>query len=122
MTTSDGSSSETEYDSILSKLDALLHKHQGKSQSPAGRDGNIESLHNIIPGGIPTADILGSASNIPTLTEAVMLTSGMLSSQSDVTAILAQIVDSALKDAGTALDPEARKALVQALESRLFGL
>jgi hypothetical protein len=122
MTTSDGSSSETEYDNILSKLDALLHKHQGESQSPAGRDGNIESLHNIIPGGIPTADILGSASNIPTLTEAVMLTSGMLSSQSDVTAILAQIVNSALKDAGTALDPEARKALVQALESRLFGL
>lgn len=122
MTTDDGPSSETEYDSILNKLDALLHKHQGKPQSPAGRDGNVESLHNIIPGGIPTADTLGAAGNIPTLTEAVMLTSGMLSSQSGITAILAQIVDSALKDAGTTLDADARKALVEALESRLFGL
>mgnify|MGYP001332610912 CR=1 FL=1 len=69
MTTDDGPSSETEYDSILNKLDALLHKHQGKPQSPAGRE-----------------------------------------------------VESPLKDAGTALDPEARKALVQALEARLFGL
>lgn len=120
MTTDDGPSSETEYDSILNKLDALLHKHQGKPQSPAGRE--VESLHNIIPGGIPTADTLGAAGNIPTLTEAVMLTSGMLSSQSGITAILAQIVDSALKDAGTTLDPDARKALVEALESRLFGL
>jgi hypothetical protein len=46
----------------------------------------------------------------------------MLSSQSDITAILTQIVDSALKDAGTALSSDARKALVLALESRLFGL
>ena len=121
MTTHDGSSSETEYDSILNKLDALLRRHQGKPQSAAG-DGNDEFLHNVIPGGIPAADASGSASNIPTLTEAVILTSGMLSSQSDITAILAQIVDSALKDAGAALSTDARKALVQALESRLFGL
>jgi hypothetical protein len=122
MTTHNGSSSETEYDNILNKLDALLHKHQGKSQPLAGGDGNAESLHNIIPGGIPATDVSGSASNIPTLTEAVILTSGMLSSQSDITAILSQIVDSALRDAGTSLNADAHKALVQALESRLFGL
>lgn len=122
MTIHNGSSSETEYDSILNKLDALLHKHQGKSQPLAGGDGNAEPLHNVIPGGIPAGDASGSTRNIPTLTEAVILTSGMLSSQSDITAILTQIVDSALKDAGTALSADARKALVLALESRLFGL
>jgi hypothetical protein len=122
MTTHNRSSSETEYDNILNKLDALLRKHQGNAQPLAGGDGNAEPLHNVIPGGIPAGDASGSTNNIPTLTEAVILTSGMLSSQSDITAILAQIVDSALKDAGTTLNADARKALVQTLESRLFGL
>ena len=122
MTTNNGSSLETEYDNILNKLDALLRKHQDKPQPPAEGGAGAEFLHNVIPGGIPPGKASGSDGNIPTVTEAVILTPGMLSSQSDITAILAQIVDSALKDAGTVLNPDARTALVQALESRLFGL
>lgn len=122
MTTNDSPSSESEYDNILGKLDALLRKHQDKPQLSPGMDSGAELVPNIIPGGIPSGTASSASSNIPTLTEAVMLTSGMLSSQSDVASMLAQIVDSALKDAGTVLNPNARAALIQALESRLFGL
>jgi hypothetical protein len=46
----------------------------------------------------------------------------MLSPQSDVTLLLEQVLDSALRDAGADLEAGARKTLVQALESHLFGL
>ena len=122
MTTNDGPSSETEYDNILGKLDALLRKHQDKPQLSPWMDNSAEPIPNIIPGGIPSGTASSASNDIPTLTEAVMFTPGMLSSQSDVTSMLAQIVDSSLKDAGAPLNANARAALVQALESRLFGL
>ncbi|HEX8873065.1 MAG TPA: hypothetical protein VF780_00440, partial [Nitrosospira sp.] len=65
---------------------------------------------------------LTASDNIPTLTETVHITPAMLSPQSDITSLLGQILDSALQDAGVDLDAAARKALIQALECRLFGL
>jgi hypothetical protein len=52
----------------------------------------------------------------------VYLAPEMLSPQPDVTSLLAQILDSALGDAEVDLNADVRKILVQALESRLFGL
>jgi hypothetical protein len=46
----------------------------------------------------------------------------MLSPQSDITLLLEQVLDSALRDAKVDLEAEARKTLVQALELHLFGL
>jgi hypothetical protein len=110
MTSSNETSPEADYDTILQKLDTLLRKHQGNSSAPTGANGTGEE---------PS---LTAADNIPTLTETVSLPSAMLSPQSDITSLLEQILDSALKDAGADLTAGARTALVQALECRLFGL
>lgn len=112
MTSSNETSPEADYDTILQKLDTLLRKHQGNSSAPTG-------ANDTTSGEEPS---LTAADNIPTLTETVSLPSAMLSPQSDITSLLEQILDSALKDAGTDLTAGARTALVQALECRLFGL
>jgi hypothetical protein len=112
MISSNETSPEADYDAILQKLDTLLRKHQGNSSAPTGANGTTS-------GEEPS---LTAADNIPTLTETVSLPSAMLSPQSDITSLLEQILDSALKDAGTDLTAGARTALVQALECRLFGL
>lgn len=114
-------SSETDYDEILSRLDALLHKHEG--DPPALAEADTTASFSIPPPGIGAEQAsLTAADNIPTLTETVLLTPSMLSPYSDVTSLLEQILDSALRDAGLDLDAKARIALVQALEHRLFGL
>ena len=112
MTSSNEASSEADYDAILHKLDALLRKHQGKPSTLA------EAETAVASGQVS----LTAADSIPTLTETVFLTPTMLSPQSDITSLLEQILDSALKDAGVDLTAGARTALVQALECRLFGL
>lgn len=119
---------EPEYDEILRKLDALLRKHQGRSPAPAQAEADSEP--DSLPGSFPGAasgraplDATSSApDDIPTLTEIVQVTPAMLSPQSDITLLLGQVVDSALSDAGVDLEAGARKTLVQALESHLFGL
>lgn len=120
MTNSDEDSSDADYDEILSKLDALLHKHQD-TPSALAKAHTAASLPIFTPGIRLEQTPLTSADNIPTLTETVHLTPTMLSPQSDVTSLLAQILDSALKDAGVELDAGARETVVQALECRLFG-
>ncbi|MEO7320777.1 MAG: hypothetical protein ABIW02_03960 [Nitrosospira sp.] len=100
-------SSEADYDEILKKLDALLHKHQGMPSARAEAG---------------DAAVAPAPDNIPMLTEIVLLPPTMLSPQADITSLLEQIVDSALRDAGADLATGARAALVQALECRLFGL
>jgi hypothetical protein len=52
----------------------------------------------------------------------VYLAPQMLSPQPDITSLLEQILDAALGDAEVDLNADAKKILVQALESRLFGL
>ncbi|MDN5751888.1 MAG: hypothetical protein L0H15_01220 [Nitrosospira sp.] len=121
MTNSDEDSANADYDEILRKLDALLHKHQDKSSASA-KTHDAAPLPVITPGIAVEQPSLTSADNIPTLTETVHLTPTMLSPQSDVTSLLGQILDSALKDSGAELDAGAREALIQALECRLFGL
>ena len=114
-------SSEVEYDEILRKLDSLLLRHQGKP-SVSARTGASDPQPSPTVGGRSAQTALAAADNIPTLTEMVYLTPAMLSPSGDITSLIAQIVDSALKDAGTELEAGARGALVRSLESRLFGL
>ncbi len=105
----DEASPATDYDQILRKLEDLMRKHRHKPS---------ETVR------VRTQDQSGSlsADTIPTLTEAIDLAPSALSPQSDITALLKQILDAALKDAGAELDTDARAALVRSLESRLFGL
>ncbi|HTJ55265.1 MAG TPA: hypothetical protein VL380_07595 [Nitrosospira sp.] len=118
MTNGDDASQEAKYDEIVSKLEALLQKHKGKAPSATAAVGARGYLTTIAG----AVDARSAASdNIPTLTETVHIAPAMLSPHSDITSLLGQILDSALKDAGVDLDAAARKALVQALESQLFG-
>jgi hypothetical protein len=120
MTNSNETSSAADYDEILSRLDALLHKHESKA--PALTEaGNTAPSFSISPD-IAAEQTSLTADSIPTLTETVLLTPSMLSPHSDITSLLEQILDSALKDVGLDLDAKARIALVQALERSLFGL
>lgn len=121
MTNSNEISSEADYDEILIKLDALLCKHEGKPPALSEADNTAASLPVSTPAVAPEQTSLTAADNIPVLTETVLLTPSMLSPQSDITSLLEQILDSALRDAGLDLDTRARTALVQALEHRLFG-
>jgi hypothetical protein len=114
-------SPEAEYDEILRKLDSLLLRHQGKPSVSARTGANEPQPSPTVAGG-SAQTALTAADNIPTLTEMVYLTPAMLSPSGDITSLIAQIVDSALKDAGTELEAGARGALVRSLESRLFGL
>jgi hypothetical protein len=122
-TNGDDASPEAKYDEIVSKLEALLQKHKGGSFAPITKtkteNGGARGYSASIQGGADES--LTTSDNIPTLTETVHIAPGMLSPQSDITSLLAQIVDSALKDAGVNLDVNAQKALVQALETQLFG-
>lgn len=124
MTNSSDETSAEEYDAILRKLDMLLRKHQGASLASAlgkaGADADSRSIS--LSRAAPEQISLTAADNIPTLTEIVQPAPLMLSPYSDRAALLEQILDSALNDANVELSSEARKTLVQALESRLFGL
>ena len=106
-----------------SKLDALLRKHQGKPASASVEaDGKAEAFHSAAHGTASEQVSLTAVDDIPTLTETVYLAPTMLSPQPDITSLLEQILDSALKDAEVDLNAGARKDMVQALECRLFGL
>jgi DNA-binding response OmpR family regulator len=121
MTNNSDTSPETNYNEILEKLDALLRKHQSKP--PASDEAHANATFPDLTLRTASEEFsLTAADNIPTLTEAVFFPSAMLSPQSDITSLLEQILDSALKDAGVDLDTGARNALIQALECRLFGL
>lgn len=121
MTNSSETSPETDYNEILEKLDALLRKHQGKPPALNEAHANTTSPDLILRTASEEPS-LTATDNIPTLTEAVFFPSTTLSPQSDITSLLEQILDSALRDAGVELDTGARNALIQALECRLFGL
>lgn len=121
---SDETTPEADYNEILSKLEALLRKHQGNPSASASveTDGKAEAFHIAAHGTALEQRSLIAVDEIPTLTEMVYLAPEMLSPQPDITSLLAQILDSALGDAEVDLNADARKILVQALESRLFGL
>ncbi|SEA33938.1 hypothetical protein [Nitrosospira multiformis] len=128
--------SQDEYDKILRKLEILLSRHQDVSSTPlAGSDSHlaagsprlsatatkraqaedIPTLTEVAAGPSP------SDANIPTLTE-VMHSAPSTLSPADITVLLEKILDEALNESGNALNPKARKALIQALKSHLFGL
>jgi hypothetical protein len=118
MTNGDDASQEARYDEIVNKLEALLQKHKGKA--PGATGGGAKGYLTTLAGAAGARSI--ASDDIPTLTETVHIAPTLLSPQSDITSLLGQILDSALKDAGVDLEVAARKALVQALESQLFGL
>lgn len=124
MTNSSDETSAEEYDAILRKLDMLLRKHQGASLASAldKASAAADSRPISFSGAASEQISLTAADNIPTLTEVVQLAPSMLLPYSDIAALLEQILDSALNDANVELSSEARKTLVQALGSRLFGL
>ena len=121
---SDETTPEADYNEILSKLEALLRKHQGNSSASASveMDDKAEAFHSTAHGTASEQGSLIAVDEIPTLTEMVYLAPQMLLPQPDITSLLEQILDAALGDAEVDLNADARKTLVQALESRLFGL
>jgi hypothetical protein len=117
---------EADYNEILSKLEALLRKHQGNASAPvpasAETDNKAGSFHIAAHGIASEQTSLMAADDIPTLTEMLYVPAEMLSPQPDIALLLEQILDAALGDAEVDLNAEARKKLIQALQSRLFGL
>ena len=121
---SDETTPEADYNEILSKLEALLRKHQGNPSASASveTDGKAEAFHSTAHGTALEQKPLIAVDEIPTLTEIVYLAPETLSPQPDITSLLEQMLDAALGDAKADLHANARKILVQSLESRLFGL
>jgi hypothetical protein len=135
MTNSNGTKQD-EYDEILRKLEILLSRHQSISSPPlADSDGRMADGSSRLSGiatkqaradDIPTLTEVAarqspSGVSIPTLTEVVHATPSKLS-PIDITALLEKILDGALNEARAVLTPKARKTLIQALKSHLFGL
>ena len=104
-----GKTPSTEYDQILRKLEELMRKHQRRS--PVAGQKRMEAD----PASRPT-------DSIPTLTEIVDFSPSLLAPQPDITALLEHVLNSSLKDAGVHLGEDARAALVQSLQTHLFGL
>ncbi|ODT67869.1 MAG: hypothetical protein ABS69_17310 [Nitrosomonadales bacterium SCN 54-20] len=128
--------SQGEYDEILHKLEVLLSRHQGASSTPlADSDSHLATGSSRLSGtatkqaradDIPTLTEVAatrspSGGSIPTLTE-VMHSPPSTLSPTDITVLLEKILDGALEETGVALNSKTRKALIQALKSRLFGL
>jgi hypothetical protein len=122
--------SQGEYDKILHKLEILLSRHQDSdSHLTAGSSrlsGTATKQARADADDIPTLTEVAarqspSGASIPTLTEVMHSVPSALS-PADVTVLLEKILDEALNETGIALNPNARKALIQALKSRLFGL
>jgi hypothetical protein len=128
--------SQGEYDEILHELEILLSRHQGiSSTSLADSDSHLTTGSSRLSGAateqaraddIPTLTEVAarqspSGASIPTLTEVMHSTPSTLS-PADITVLLEKILDGALNETGSALNPSARKALIQALKSHLFGL
>ncbi|HKX54024.1 MAG TPA: hypothetical protein VJM47_09500 [Nitrosospira sp.] len=136
MTNSNGTTQD-EYDEILRKLEILLSRHQRMSSTRlADDDGRTTGdssrfSRNAAKQAQPDVDIptltevaakqSTSHGNIPTLTEVVHSAPSTLS-PADITMLLEKILNSALNETGVGLNPKARKTLIQALKSRLFGL
>lgn len=128
--------SQGEYDEILHKLEILLSRHQDISSTPlTDSDSHLTAGSSRLSGtaakqaradNIPTLTEVAvrqspSGTSIPTLTEVMHSTPSTLS-PADITVLLEKILDEALNETGTALNPNARTALIQTLKSRLFGL
>ncbi len=128
--------SQGEYDEILHKLEILLSRHQDISSTPlTDSDSHLTAGSSRLSGAaakqaradnIPTLTEVAvrqspSGTSIPTLTEVMHSTPSTLS-PADITVLLEKILDEALNETGTALNPNARTALIQTLKSRLFGL
>jgi len=128
--------SQGEYDEILHELEILLSRHPGVSSTPlADSDSHLAAGSSRLSGtatkqaratDIPTLTEVAakqspSSASIPTLTE-IMHSAPSTLSPADITVLLEKILEGAMNETSTTLNPNARKALVQALKSRLFGL
>jgi len=109
---------ETDFndEEILSKFNLLLHKYQNRSTV-------LGDTSSATPFPATSTerqdDTAGTGSEIPLLTEVVLLRSSDISSKSEILTPMQRFLDAALEDARIEMGAADRKALACALESRL---
>ena len=111
-------SPESGDDEVLSKLEALLRKHQGKPSAVAGMDeaaATLPVLTQILDAAPEQSSSSPGPDKIPTLTETMPLLPASPSLKTE----LRQILEAALLETEVDLDAAAREALIHALEWRL---
>lgn len=111
--------SDIDDNEILDKFNGLLEKYQNRGESPgtARRIKSTVSAKHYEETGLPIA----SPDTIPTLTEAVTLHPAIIQRQPKRSTPIQKLLDAALEETGITMNARDRKALANALESRLTG-
>lgn len=111
----DDKTSDTDDSEILEKFRSLLSKYQNQGNIIANPNMSVTSAPTL-----PVDDTAPAIANkIPVLTEAVILHPAVIQPQPKRLTPIRQILDAALADAHIEMDVLDRKALANALESRL---
>ncbi|MEK6735423.1 MAG: hypothetical protein AABY47_02535 [Pseudomonadota bacterium] len=113
---------ETDFndEEILSKFNLLLHKYQNRSTVLGDTSSATPFPVTSTGRPMPTQDdTAGTGSEIPLLTEVVLLRSSDVSSKSEILTPMQRFLDAALEDARIKMGAADRKALACALENRL---
>ena len=100
---------------ILEKFRSLLNKYQNQGM-------NISVADHIVAANLTVVDAVAQeieSDKIPVLTEIVILRPSVIQPQPMRSTPMQQILDAALEDANIAMSANARKALANALETRL---
>ena len=114
-------STELDDDEILTKLDALLHRHKNQVEDTSDANKLVDSPQAVssIPDTILPEKEPVFSDDIPTLTEIVSLQSGAMQTQAGRTLSLQQILDSALDEVNIEMKTSDRIMLTKALEKQL---
>lgn len=126
MTDSDAKQiAESDEDSLLLKLDAILQRYQHENGSLAQKRQPPSAANNVAQKEEVTSEQLSSPSlslesdEIPLLIEKVELTTNDWPATNEISELLCFAFDHALREARITLDPLARITLLQALAKRL---
>lgn len=114
-------STEFDDDEILTKLDALLHRHKNRAEDASDANKPVDSSQAVssIPDAVLSETELMLVDDIPTLTEIVSLQSDAMQAQAGRTLSLQQILDSALDEVNIEMKTSDRIMLTKALEKQL---
>jgi len=125
MTDSDAEQiAESDEDSLLLKLDAVLQRYQHENSSlvqkrqPPGAASNA-AQKEVISGQLSSPPLSLESDEIPLLIEKVELTTNDWPAASGISELLCFAFDHAIRDAQIKLDPLTRITLLQALAKRL---